>query len=95
MGVVSKGLKNEFETAKVNEPSVFEPLKFFCISIKRLIISFKRYNKSIKQHKIEWNWNKQTKMEIKSRKKKNANRIETSNMSFKQLIVFPLQYLAN
>ena len=31
MGVVSKGLKNEFETAKVNEPSVFEPLRFYCI----------------------------------------------------------------
>ena len=29
----SKGLKNEFETAVVNEPSVFEPLKFYCISI--------------------------------------------------------------
>ena len=28
----SKGLKNEFETATVNEPSVFEPLKFYCIS---------------------------------------------------------------
>ena len=27
----SKGLKNEFETAMVNEPSVFEPLKFYCI----------------------------------------------------------------
>ena len=27
----SKGLKNEFETAVVNEPSVFEPLKFYCI----------------------------------------------------------------
>ena len=24
------GLKNEFETAVVNEPSVFEPLKFYC-----------------------------------------------------------------
>ena len=31
MGVVSKGLKNEFETAKINESSVFEPLKFYCI----------------------------------------------------------------
>ena len=31
MGVVSKGLNNEFETAKVNEPSVFEPLKFYCV----------------------------------------------------------------
>ena len=27
----SWGLKNEFETAVVNEPSVFEPLKFYCI----------------------------------------------------------------
>ena len=26
-----KGLNNEFETAVVNEPSVFEPLKFDCI----------------------------------------------------------------
>ena len=26
----SKGLKNEFETAMVKEPSVFEPLKFYC-----------------------------------------------------------------
>ena len=24
------GLKNEFETSVVNEPSVFEPLKFYC-----------------------------------------------------------------
>ena len=27
----SKGLKNEFETVVVNEPSFFEPLKFYCI----------------------------------------------------------------
>ena len=26
----SKGFKNEFEIAVVNEPSVFEPLKFWC-----------------------------------------------------------------
>ena len=32
-GFFSKGLKNEFETAMVNEPSVFEPLKFYCICI--------------------------------------------------------------
>ena len=25
-----KGLNNEFETGVVNEPSVFEPLKFYC-----------------------------------------------------------------
>ena len=28
-GIFSKGLKNE--TAVVNEPSVFDPLKFYCI----------------------------------------------------------------
>ena len=32
MGFFSYGLKNEFETAAVNEPSVFEPLKFYCIT---------------------------------------------------------------
>ena len=26
----SEGLKNEFETAMVNEPSVLEPLEFYC-----------------------------------------------------------------
>ena len=34
MGFFSKGLKNEFETAVVNEPSVFEPLKFYCICLE-------------------------------------------------------------
>ena len=34
MGFFSKGLKNEFETAVVNEPSVFEPLKVYCNSVK-------------------------------------------------------------
>ena len=29
MGFMSKGLKNEFETSVVNQPSVFEPLKFY------------------------------------------------------------------
>ena len=33
MGFFSKGFKNAFETAVVNEPSVFEPLKFYCIYI--------------------------------------------------------------
>ena len=31
LGFFPKGLKNEFERAVVNEPSVFEPLKFYCI----------------------------------------------------------------
>ena len=30
IGFCSKGLKNEFETAVVDEPSVFEPLRFYC-----------------------------------------------------------------
>ena len=30
MGFFPKELKNEFETAVVNEPSVFEPMKFYC-----------------------------------------------------------------
>ena len=34
MGFFSKGLMNEFETAMVNEPSVFEPLKFYCIMVR-------------------------------------------------------------
>ena len=29
-GICSKGPKNEFEIDMVNEPSVFEPLKFYC-----------------------------------------------------------------
>ena len=33
MGYCSMRLKNEFETAVVNEPSVFEPLKFYCTFI--------------------------------------------------------------
>ena len=31
MGFCAKGLKNEFESAVVNEPSVFEPLKSYCM----------------------------------------------------------------
>ena len=34
-GFFSKGLKNEFETAVVNEPSVFEPSKFDCNDVRR------------------------------------------------------------
>ena len=34
-GIRFKGPKNEFETAVVNEPSVFEPLKFYCILLSQ------------------------------------------------------------
>ena len=40
-GIFSNGLKNEFETAVVNEPSVFEPLKFYCIK-KAYKITFRQ-----------------------------------------------------
>ena len=33
LGYLSKGLKNEFETAMVNKPSVFQPLKVYCIKV--------------------------------------------------------------
>ena len=36
MGFFSKGFKNEFQTAMVNEPSEFEPLKFYCILLSSL-----------------------------------------------------------
>ena len=36
--ICSTGLKNEFETAMVNEPSVFEPLKFYCKNIPKTIL---------------------------------------------------------
>ena len=44
MGLFSYGLKKEIETAVVNEPSVFEPLKFYCISFFRMLLLFKICN---------------------------------------------------
>ena len=35
-GIFPFGLKNEFDSAVVNEPSVFEPLKFYCTLVKCL-----------------------------------------------------------
>ena len=32
----SNELKNDFETAVVNEPSIFKPLKFYCISSPKM-----------------------------------------------------------
>ena len=45
MGFFSKGLKNEFETAVVNEPSVFEPLKFYCtyLSNGTIVVAYTMY----------------------------------------------------
>ena len=37
-GICFKGPKNEFEPAVVNEPSVFKPLKVYCIkNIKKIL----------------------------------------------------------
>ena len=36
MRCFSEGLKNEFETAVVNETSVFEPSKFYCTRVRDL-----------------------------------------------------------
>ena len=33
IGFFPRDSKEEFETAVVNKPSVFEPLKFYCISL--------------------------------------------------------------
>ena len=38
MGFFSKGPKSEFEITVVNEPSVFEPLEFYCTS-RTLVIT--------------------------------------------------------
>ena len=45
MRFVFKGLKKAFETAVVNEPSVFEPLKFYCTFHSVIIFSGPSYQK--------------------------------------------------
>ena len=37
MGLFSKGLKNDSDIAMVNEPSVFEPSEFYCITYSKLM----------------------------------------------------------
>ena len=38
-GICSRGLKKEFKTAVVNEPSVLEPLKLYCICFFLSVLS--------------------------------------------------------
>ena len=38
MGFFSKGFKNKFETAVLNKPSGFEPLKFSCIWVVYILM---------------------------------------------------------
>ena len=45
-GIFPQGLKNEFETAVVNEPSVFEPMKFYCTLLNQ------KYGKTDLEHSV-------------------------------------------
>ena len=71
---------------------IWTEIKTKNISFNRLTISFKRYNKSLKWYKIELKLKQKNRLEIKTRK--NRKEIETINMSFKRLLIFPFQYLA-
>ena len=51
MGFISKGLKNQFEKAMANEPSVFEPLKFYCIG-NRQVTNKKQKSGEIKGNQV-------------------------------------------
>ena len=59
-GICHQGLKNEFEIAVVNEPSVFEPLMFFCMcvifgsTICNLLMSKALFIVGIKLHFLSW-----------------------------------------
>ena len=44
--ICSKGPKNEFETAVVNEPSVFEPLKFYFMYLHYVPNMFTKHEKN-------------------------------------------------
>ena len=43
------GVKNEFEIAVVNEPSVFEPLKFYCMILNTCFYSAISLYKELKK----------------------------------------------
>ena len=47
MGCFFKGLKNELETAVVKEPSMFEPLKFYCILTDKSSACFSFFLRSL------------------------------------------------
>ena len=56
VGFFSRRLNNEFETAVVNEPSVFEPVKVCCSCIAKQVLSslvvFHKFYKHYSQHLI-------------------------------------------
>ena len=61
MGFFFKGLKNEFETAVANEPSVFEPLKVYCtmvyLPVREIIHSLKFMANPLVQTDKPWHNN--------------------------------------
>ena len=74
-------IRKEIETMKLERKS-----KQKNISFNRLIISF---NKSLKRYKIEWKLKQEKQKGNKI--KKNRKEMETTNMSFKRLLIFPFQ----
>ena len=48
----SKGLKDEFKTAVVSEPSVFEPLKFCCSYAQQCL--YRDPEKTVLAHPSRW-----------------------------------------
>ena len=60
-GICSKGPKKEFETAVVNKPSVFEPLKFYCTSNR---YSCPVRNSIYRSQKIVYKMKKKTKTKL-------------------------------
>ena len=58
MEIISKGLKNEFETSVVNEPSVFEPLTFYLYRLRsRYALMLSRFTPLFPYQHIQWNFN--------------------------------------
>ena len=52
MRFYSKGLKNKFKTPVVNKPSVFKPLKFYCIN-NRFITVFYSVHSFLLGHQVD------------------------------------------
>ena len=53
-GIFSKALKNKFETAVVNEPSVFEPLKFCNLFLYIRILTWRYRGLTISPYLTGW-----------------------------------------
>ena len=52
MGFVFKGIKNELETVVVNEPSVLEPLKVYCMLVESSVRGMVSLRHSVMMQKV-------------------------------------------